>query len=243
MKRAVAGQPVTLAVALADAEGNELTVSALQHRLLDESGAVLQDWTNLSGPFSSTVSLSYGPSLNQTTELRTIRHIQLQATTPGGVELIEEFYILEAVGGVLQRGQNSAVTMATALLKGYGQRAEALLEASNDARSNALLEAYRRLCRLDYKSFDLSELTQSEFLSLDPTLLNALADAQVAEANAILTPDPIGDRRRMGITLDTIGESKMMFSSAGIADLGLSKEALKYIGRYVSVGSLKIGRA
>jgi hypothetical protein len=61
----------------------------------------------------------------------------------------------------------------------------------------------------------------------------ALRRAQVAEADDLLSGDPIEERRRMGLLSETIKDSSMMFRSGKPLDLGVSAKAFAYLRGYV----------
>ena len=67
--------------------------------------------------------------------------------------------------------------------------------------------------------------------------------AQVADAAATLTPDPVEEKRAKGLILDTIGETKQMFRSGRPVNSPVCKKAMDYLRDFVVTGSaLKIGR-
>lgn len=88
----------------------------------------------------------------------------------------------------------------------------------------------------------LEDLTPEEFESLPQKFKNALAMAQLAEANDVLEVDSIADRRRQGLILETIGEVKQMFSSILPANTTISSKAMGYLSRYLATGK-KLGRS
>lgn len=89
---------------------------------------------------------------------------------------------------------------------------------------------------------DLTFIKPERFLKLPDLFRLALNRAQIAEADSILGGNPIEERRRAGITLDTIGESKQMFRSVKALDLPCSRRALSYVSEFVSF-SKKIMRS
>lgn len=85
-----------------------------------------------------------------------------------------------------------------------------------------------------YHRFKLKDLTEKSFEQLPEDFREALALAQVYEANAILSPtDTIVDRRRKGVILETIHEVKMMFSSTTPVKEYLSTEALEVLSPWI----------
>jgi hypothetical protein len=65
---------------------------------------------------------------------------------------------------------------------------------------------------------------------------DALARAQVIQANALLTFDPIADRRRAGVFSEKIGESSMMFKN-GVRKLDedtVCRPALNELAQFIN---------
>ena len=88
---------------------------------------------------------------------------------------------------------------------------------------------------------NLGLLTPTQFNKLPVRFKTALNKAQVAEADVILGGDPADIRRKEGLILDTIGESKQMYRSSKALDLPCSKRALRYLSQFVSF-SKRLGR-
>lgn len=87
----------------------------------------------------------------------------------------------------------------------------------------------------------LSLLSPEQFVKLPSRFKDALRLAQVAEADVILGGDPIEARRRDGLMLESVGESKQMFRPGKPLELPVSRRALSYLGQFVSF-SRRIGR-
>lgn len=82
--------------------------------------------------------------------------------------------------------------------------------------------------------FTLDEVTPEEFKNLPEKFRNALAKAQVMEANSVLEPtDSIEERRRKGVILETINEVKMMFSSTTPVSSKLTRNAMSVLAPYL----------
>jgi hypothetical protein len=88
---------------------------------------------------------------------------------------------------------------------------------------------------------NLSLLTPTQFVKLPVRFKLALAKAQVAEADSIMSGDTVEAKRREGLMLDTIGETKQMYRAGKPLDLPVSKRALKYLSQFVTF-SKHIGR-
>jgi hypothetical protein len=132
---------------------------------------------------------------------------------------------------------------------------------TDDLRIAALTEAYRRIIQIGFKIRwprdvdaqiylsttdwigDQTRLISPEywqFISLETFntfypehFRQSLRRAQVAEADELLSGDPIEERRRMGLLSETIKDSSMMFRSGKPLELGISKRAFTYLQGYV----------
>lgn len=88
---------------------------------------------------------------------------------------------------------------------------------------------------------NLGLLTPTQYGHLPERFKTALRLAQVAEADAILGGDPIGDRRSEGLAQEFVGESKQVYRVGKPLDLPVSKRALRYLSAYVTFAK-RIGR-
>lgn len=89
---------------------------------------------------------------------------------------------------------------------------------------------------------NLSELTIEQFNNLPPIFLRALREAQVMDAVETLAPDKVAKKRMQGLILDTIGETKQMFTSARPVESAASKGAMKILSRFLT-STITLGRA
>lgn len=81
---------------------------------------------------------------------------------------------------------------------------------------------------------DLTFVSAEQFVKLPDIFIKALTRAQIAEADAILGGDPIEQKRRAGLMLDTIGESKQMYRAGKPLELPVSRRALSYLSMFVT---------
>lgn len=88
---------------------------------------------------------------------------------------------------------------------------------------------------------NLALLTPAQFINLPGRFKTALCRAQIAESDSILGGDLIGEKRRDGIVVDTIGDVKQMFRQSKPLDLPCSHRALEYLSQYVTFAK-KLGR-
>ena len=91
--------------------------------------------------------------------------------------------------------------------------------------------------------FSLDDVTTEEFSTMPEKFRNAVAKAQVIEANAVLAPtDSIEDKRRRGLILETVHEVKQMFSNVRPVNEKITSEAMKVLAPYLDT-TMRIGRA
>lgn len=143
----------------------------------------------------------------------------------------------------------------------------------DDDKTRALLDARTRICGMTFNLLDmyrpqdnvsyvpegvigvskgvspwniknqLGDLTVEQYNMLPEKFKTALRLAQVADAAATLSPDPVEQKRAKGLILDTIGETKQMFSSGRPVSSPVAKKAMDYLREFVVTGgTLKIGR-
>lgn len=88
---------------------------------------------------------------------------------------------------------------------------------------------------------NLALMTPAQFAKLPPRFVAALRKAQVAEADFLLGGDPLDERRRSGLMLESIGEVRQMYRPGKPVEMPVSKRALKYVSPFISF-SKRIGR-
>ncbi|MPQ56298.1 hypothetical protein [Duganella sp. FT27W] len=88
---------------------------------------------------------------------------------------------------------------------------------------------------------DLSQLTPDQFSQLPPRFIDALAKAQLVEADSILAGDSVERKRRDGLIQDVVGESSQTFRQGKPLDMPVSRRALRYLSLYITFAK-RIGR-
>lgn len=71
-----------------------------------------------------------------------------------------------------------------------------------------------------------------DFLKMPEDFRRAIRNAQIIEANAVLTDNPYEQRHRAGVISETVGESSIMLR-AGKLELGVANETLRALTGYV----------
>lgn len=82
---------------------------------------------------------------------------------------------------------------------------------------------------------NLELLSASQYNALPERFKGALRKAQVAEADFILTGDPMADKRLAGLTSDTVGQTHQSYRSTKPLDLPCCKRALSYVSYFVQM--------
>ncbi|MCG5512854.1 hypothetical protein [Ectothiorhodospira shaposhnikovii] len=230
------------------------------YRVVDESLTEIVGETPIElAPGSTSIVVAVDGEHNELGEdaIRSIRKIEVIAKTQEQNHvLLSEMYLI-ASANLLVPGKNSFQTYEQALMTAMDMPEMVGWEASSrDQRVGAMVEAHHRIGALkfsvafdDWQSrlttsgyiADVRELTEAELAALSVRFLQAIRKAQVAEANVILGGDPVADRRREGLMVDTVGESKTMFRHGKPIQLPVSSHALRYLSGYISM-TVGIGR-
>jgi len=252
MNAYTAGQPVTLSVNYNDLNVFEPVVGA-HYRVVAQSGDELLAFTAVSeGSLGDDgFVLEIPASLNLLDEgvVRAARLIDLTLAADAGVFYRSVEYIIEA-DAVLVPGVNSFASYGDAVMIGYDIPA---LNGWNDVdkstRISAMLFAKRmigRLCFIDPQTRLILDL--ADWASVPAEVKDALARAQVVEANEVCGGDPVLDYRRRGIQSITVGESKNFFQSWKAADertiaaMGISPAAASELKPYLAPQKIRIRR-
>jgi hypothetical protein len=264
MRSFLDGQSITVAIPLVDEEGNCISASAVQYRVIDETGEELVIRGGLAGfnsgdaqavvtvDGSTNTLVSGGPR-------RGIRIIELFLTTSAGSARVDFEYIIE-LEAVLALGNNSFQSYHEALLVGYDiPNLPGWNAASKKDRIAAMVAAWRNIGLLHLRYFaeeimdmsrivyitaetgNLTILTANEFMSLPELMRSAVCRAQVMEADSILGSDEFGEARDAGLVSLKVGESEQVFRPISPYRPTLCKRAMKEIGRYIVHGK-RLGR-
>lgn len=258
-----AGTDLSFEISLTDDDGNVIEATSVEYAVYDGSGAVLLALTPVAGLGSEiTILVEAVHNTLPAGVSRDAREIKLHCQTDNGLVVVTHTYVIEAVSGVLVRGENTLVTLGTAdMLASTMSNANGWKSATKRQKIAALLEAYQRLGKLrllrhdtEYRDYTaapypisaaaaLIDMTPSEVLTLDAKMLAALSLGQVSEADIILAGEDVVDRRSDGVILETIGEVKKMFRGGKPLPLTVNKRTMGYLSAYVSLSTKVVGRA
>ncbi|HCJ9817248.1 TPA: hypothetical protein NWA32_004170 [Escherichia coli] len=204
---------------------------------------------------------------------RDLRTVKLYCQIDGGEQTISRSYAVEAeailIVGVnsFQTLEEAELTAMDIFDMGDWDVMD------DDDKIRALIDARTRICGMTFNLLDLyrpqdnvsyvpegvigiskgvspwniknqlGDITIEQYNLLPEKFKQALRLAQVADAAATLSPDPVEQKRAKGLILDTIGETKQMFSSGRPVSSPVAKKAMDYLRDFVVTGSaLKIGR-
>lgn len=263
----IAETDITFDIPLVDSDGNPFQAVSISYSLLDGDGKVLLPSTTLEGytvnENAAIVIVAYLNTL-AVTENRAARQINLLCFTVAGTQIqVVKTYVIELPDRSLLKGINTFATLATAnMLAEEMPTMKAWATATNRQKSNALIESYRRLGKLrigglnyndDYvyvgrlrvSGSSFSDLSAAEILALDAKLLLVLAQAQVAEADEILSgdSDSLGDSSNSSVASEQIGEVKKTYNGKlPPIRLPVSRKALSYISAWTNISVKRVGR-
>lgn len=259
MHKYPAGLAVTIAFPLVDNNGDPLTPSSLSARVLDEAGVEIISAYNVpNSDGDAEIEVTIPASANQVASGMAGRTVELTLTTADGMTKQVQNYLLEAVLIFAVPSVSFQTFIQAVILADLIPNLTEWMIADDESRQRALLEAYRRLTRIGYrirKRDDLEQNVVSDYLDIDEAISprqwqqmgqtrwaalpdrfkQAIARAQIVEANEILRGVRPDDKRRMGILSESIGESSMMFRVGKPLDLGISQAALRELAGYVDM--------
>lgn len=260
------GKPASISFSLATDSGEVLVPTGLRFRVLDEHEVVLQNWTTTpvpdeAGAESVTVTVIGPLNILTPPATRGARVVELEIVDGSGTTIRSESYLLQGTTA-LTFGVNTFLLYTAAIVQAADfvpMQVAGWTGADRALRERALIEAYGRIQRLpvqllrdndqnidgEYQALfgpvRLSDLTPIQIAGLEPRLLLALKQAQLVEADEILSDDPIKKARAEGVVSMTVGESSQFFGTSRPLDLGASKRAMKYLERWLRFGAA-IGR-
>ena len=273
MDKFLAGAPVTLTIPLQDRLGNQVAALGVEFEVLDRAGAVKQarQAVTVSGD-SVEVTVTSATNELADGVPRDLRTVKLYCQIDGGEQTISKSYAVEAEA-ILIVGVNSFQTLDEAELTAMDIFDMGDWDVmDDDDKVRALIDARTRICGMTFNLLDmyrqdkvsyvpegvigitkgvspwniknqLADITVEQYNLLPEKFKLALRCAQVADAAATLSPDPVEQKRAKGLILDTIGETKQMFSSGRPVSSPVAKKAMDYLREFVVTGStLKIGR-
>lgn len=263
------GTDVSLTFKLPEVGGSPVTPTAIAQTLRDETGVEIAAPSSIPvAGITDEINVTIPAGLNFALAPRAARVVALAVTTAHGTYHLQQIYLIEQADQ-LQVLRNTFVTLPEALMIERDLiNVGTFAGAPEQAKVNALVNAHRNLCKFIYRFqapisqssitfdpynatrrwsdytyvVDIDKLTQTEWDNTPDEFRTALKRGQIAEANALLQGDPIGDKRRAGIVSETIGESSMFMSQAKPLQLPCSRAALDFLTPYIT-REVRIARA
>jgi hypothetical protein len=253
----LAGQPLTITVALIDGNGSTITDSlTATFRVVDEEGQEIL----ASAPLdvvagAGLVEVAVPAQANQVTPgvTRGYRRVEVTVAGADGNQTLNfEEYLIEPAQGLIVMTNSFMTYPAAALAAAEIGSISAFQEASRRDRIAALTQAYQNIVRLrfrvtdGYRSMnqrriywnadgyvDLRQMSEEDFLTLHPPFLQDLRAAQVLEANETLDQFSVQRKRSSGLLSETIGESSMMFQTGKVLNAGLARRSIEVLRPYL----------
>ena len=250
------GAAVTVTLPFEDSAGTELTPTSARYRVLDKDRAEVVAWTAHTintGDVAAKITVPLASNTLGVGLVRDVRIVELEMTTPEGVVISDESYIIEK-NQVLTVFTNTFQTYEEAVLNSIDMgNLEAWNYSDDRDRKAALIESYRRIGKLRLSPYpDVDDLpdaldtvfhtgdfrmnvdvTQTEWDLFPAVFQESVKLAQIAEADIVLNGDPMWDKRSGGVISETIGESSQFFRPAKPLTLPVSARALRYLKGYV----------
>lgn len=237
----------------------DLTITGLEYRVEDQDGVALVPRTTLSytpGAQEASVTVTAVNNTVPASATAGARTVYLYVTGTGsaaGETMLRASYRVVAEDR-LPVPEASFQTLAGAEMVALDMiNVDAFINASDSHKIAALMSAHERLAALplslgsdNYRyragwglvddKFNLSDITASEWETLDPTFKAVIKRAQVIEASELLSAaaDQFTELRAQGVTSVTIGESSRTWTNARVANLGVSHRAMRTLSKYLS---------
>jgi hypothetical protein len=256
MKTFPVGTDAVVEVAFLDNDGNPVTPIALSYVVKDATGENVVDATAIAGLTGTSTDIAVPHGLISTPGGYSV---ELFITVAGGQVFIQEEIFAVQPQARLQFLVNTFQTRASAAYVSSSiPNLISWMGADKDDQTVALIEAFRRITLLNFfipwpEVLDLqnriapryqSHLTPRMWPLMTPEIWaiypdyfkDALNRAQVIQANALLTSDPMADRRRGGLFSEKIGESSIMFKN-GVRPLdndNVSRDAMNVLAQFIN---------
>ncbi len=249
---------VSITVPFVDINGSPVVPVGLSYVVLDGDDEELVGATDVFGSYTPgmvEIAVIIPPEAHVMVGPRVL---VFTITDADGNEIVsEEVYGINSVRRLVVLENSFQTYTSAAFLALDIPNLEGWTGASKSEQEAAMIEAYSKIKRLNFVvpdggSIDIqsrleptfayelaprmwSLMTEDIFYSYPDVFLTALKKAQIAEADQILTGDPIADKIRSGLFSEKVGESSMMFKT-GVAplNLGVSRRAFDYLTGYIN---------
>lgn len=248
MERHLTGTQINFDIPLVDRMNNVIAATEVTARVVARGGievAQIAQTTIAGGRVSFTLPADKN-AITQAEGVRDVRFVEMNCKTPDGDRQIKYAFIIEA-NEALVVGVNSFVTYEEAELITCDMFDVGEWDlVQREEKERALSLAHQKIGAMSFNEApytDLDQLSAEGLAAINIAFLKALKMAQVADAVATITPDKVAERRSRGLILDTIGETKQMFSNAIPLSTPIDKNAMRYLQRWLVSTSIRIGRS
>lgn len=240
------GQDIIVTLPFVDSSGNTVTPTALDYRVVDETGTSVVALTNIpvftasDGQYELTVTAAnnaLGVGV-----IRALRKVELQITVGADTHWVRESYILESVSP-LEVLTNSFQTYDEALLNVRDMAAMEGWDAATEShRVAAMIQAFDYMHAFSYQmnyadetyeTKGIDELDATDWTNLVAKQKSDFRRSQLIQANYLLGGNPIEKDIEDGLQSSTIGEVSQFYRPRPSLSLPLCRDALKFVGRYI----------
>ena len=240
------GMDIIVTLPFVDASGNTVTPTALDYKIVDESGTEVVALTNIpvftasDGQHELTVTAAnnaLGVGV-----IRALRKVELQITVGADTHWVRESYILESVSP-LEVLTNSFQTYDEALLNVRDMAAMEGWDAATEShRVAAMIQAFDYMHAFSYQmnytdetyeTKGIDELDATDWTNLVAKQKSDFRRSQLIQANYLLGGNPIEKDIEDGLQSSTIGEVSQFYRPRPSLSLPLCRDALKFVGRYI----------
>lgn len=254
------GQTVALTFEVPKFMGEVITASSISYSVLDQDGLFIledEDYTGYTvGDTEISINIEAQHNLlgSEAVIVRLVK-VSFQTTASGVFTAIRRYLVQNSRR--LEFLKNSFLSYERALImRGELTDVPGWDDADEDQRIAALMQAHENICRFKFKyrpetenpvasqatlndrgtyTFvrDMRIIDQENWDDFTPHFQLSLRRAQLVEADSLLAGDPIRDKREEGIISETVGESKMFFNNRPPLKLGVCRDALNYLKKYI----------
>lgn len=256
------GTEATVTVPFPTVDGADIEPTAVRYTVTDEAGGEIVASSTVAVPSTSTVEITVPSASNlvPTTAIRAMRVVTVTFVTAAGEYTAIARYAVQKAS-LLVPMTNSFQTLDQALLTRLDLPPLDGWDMAEEAQQiPAMVTAHDRMCRLSYRYrlgqdavayeatdpywsvIDIRDRTPQDFASWPEDFKTALRRAQIYEADQILKGDPVGEKRRLGIVSESIGEAKMFFNARPPLRLALCEQAIDILSPHL-LTRRRIGRA
>jgi hypothetical protein len=250
-----AAYDVNVSFSLADVVGLPKVVNA-HYEVLDEDGTAVVADTRLplvSGEESEIViKVPAAGNMLAAGVRRAYRRVVLNLETSSGWVALEQEYLIQvSQATLLIPGTNSFQTILKAELVALDiPNLPGWRDAPREERIAAMIQARENIGKMSYRYnfwadnwqkyvipefgvYSITLLSQDEYMQLPPAFRTACERAQVIEADDLLAGDLATEKRRAGITSETVGDATTMFTQVRPVRQLLCDRAMRELSRFV----------